>query len=55
LPCAQVAANYTTLPQFFVQNGYKTQGMGKIFHPGHASGAGVFGGCGRLIESQCQS
>ena len=35
--------NVTTLPQFFKQHGYRTAGHGKIFHPGHASGAGVFG------------
>ncbi|XP_065194417.1 ulvan-active sulfatase-like [Sycon ciliatum] len=34
--------NVTTLPQFFKQQGYKTAGHGKIYHPGHASGAGVF-------------
>ena len=33
----EVAANYTTIPEFFLQNGFKTQGMGKIFHPGHAA------------------
>eukprot|EP01062_Namystynia_karyoxenos_P026725 TRINITY_DN2067_c0_g6_i1.p2 TRINITY_DN2067_c0_g6~~TRINITY_DN2067_c0_g6_i1.p2 ORF type:complete len:539 (+),score=189.91 TRINITY_DN2067_c0_g6_i1:99-1715(+) len=33
-----VAANYTTIPQYFKQQGYYTVGMGKIFHPGHASG-----------------
>jgi len=26
--------NFTTLPQYFKQNGYKSIGMGKIFHPG---------------------
>ena len=31
-----VAANYTTIPEFFRLNGYTTVGMGKIFHPGHA-------------------
>ena len=31
--------NFTTIPQYFKQNGYHTVGMGKIFHPGHkASG-----------------
>lgn len=39
-----VAANYTTLPEHFLNNGYVTVGMGKIFHPGHASGAGLPGG-----------
>lgn len=33
-----VAGNYTTIPEWFKSNGYKTIGMGKIFHPGHASG-----------------
>ena len=36
-----VAGNYTTLPEWFKSNGFKTIGMGKIFHPGHASGAGA--------------
>jgi len=26
--------NFTTLPQYFKENGYSTAGMGKIFHPG---------------------
>jgi len=38
-----VGANYTTIPEHFTNNGYKTIGMGKIFHPGHASGANVYG------------
>ncbi|XP_071099231.1 iduronate 2-sulfatase-like [Haliotis cracherodii] len=29
--------NFTTIPQFFKDNGYNTIGMGKIFHPGIAS------------------
>ena len=29
--------NFTTIPQFFKENGYITQGMGKIFHPGSSS------------------
>jgi len=33
-----VGANYTTIPEHFMRSGYKTIGMGKIFHPGHASG-----------------
>ena len=33
----QVGGNYTTIPQYFKQNGYNTVGMGKIFHPGIAS------------------
>jgi arylsulfatase A-like enzyme len=28
-----VAANYTTIPQWFKQHGYTSIGMGKIFHP----------------------
>ncbi|KAK7097561.1 iduronate 2-sulfatase-like [Littorina saxatilis] len=34
----KVAGNYTTLPQHFKENGYITQSVGKIFHPGSASG-----------------
>jgi len=41
-----VAANYTTIPQWFRMNGYNTIGMGKIFHPGHASGASPNGNPG---------
>ena len=33
-----VAGNFTTIPQYFKNHGYKSIGMGKIFHPGHASG-----------------
>ncbi|KAK6171255.1 hypothetical protein SNE40_019482 [Patella caerulea] len=33
-----VGGNYTTIPEFFKNNGYRTIGMGKIFHPGPASG-----------------
>eukprot|EP01060_Flectonema_neradi_P011255 TRINITY_DN18357_c0_g1_i1.p1 TRINITY_DN18357_c0_g1~~TRINITY_DN18357_c0_g1_i1.p1 ORF type:complete len:538 (+),score=109.66 TRINITY_DN18357_c0_g1_i1:54-1667(+) len=34
-----VAANYTTIPEYFKdQHDFLTVGMGKIFHPGHASG-----------------
>ena len=29
--------NFTTIPQFFKEQGYLTQGMGKIFHPGRSS------------------
>ena len=32
-----VGGNYTTIPEYFKQNGYKSIGMGKVFHPGHAS------------------
>ena len=30
--------NFTTIPQYFKENGYTTVGIGKIFHPGSASG-----------------
>lgn len=30
--------NFTTLPQYFKQEGYATKGIGKIFHHGRASG-----------------
>ena len=33
-----VGGNFTTIPQYFKENGYITAGMGKIFHPGKASG-----------------
>lgn len=33
-----VGGNYTTIPQLFKERGYLTIGMGKIFHPGTASG-----------------
>ena len=33
-----VGGNFTTIPQYFKENGYTTAGMGKIFHPGGASG-----------------
>jgi iduronate 2-sulfatase len=29
--------NAVTLPQYFKQNGYRTEGMGKIFHYGHGN------------------
>ena len=32
-----VGGNYTTIPEYFKMNGYNSVGMGKIFHPGHAS------------------
>nr|XP_019563392.2 iduronate 2-sulfatase [Aedes albopictus] len=31
------AGNFTTLPQYFKQNGYLTKSIGKIFHPGISS------------------
>ncbi|XP_075972630.1 iduronate 2-sulfatase [Anticarsia gemmatalis] len=31
------AGNFTTLPQFFKENGYDTYSVGKIFHPGISS------------------
>jgi iduronate 2-sulfatase len=34
----KVGGNYTTIPQYFKEQGYLTAGMGKIFHPGEASG-----------------
>jgi iduronate 2-sulfatase len=43
-----VGCNVTTLPQAFKRAGYAVAGGGKIFHPGHASGAGDYpggGGC----------
>ncbi|KAL4239664.1 hypothetical protein ACF0H5_000470 [Mactra antiquata] len=33
----KVGGNFTTLPEYFKQNGYSTIGMGKIFHPGKAA------------------
>ena len=33
-----VGGNFTTLPQYFKENGYTTKGIGKVFHPGVASG-----------------
>ena len=41
-----VSGNYTTIPQLFRQHGYSTQGQGKIFHCGHASGASAADHCG---------
>eukprot|EP00729_Bicosta_minor_P006023 gene6023-24148_t len=35
-----VGGNFTTIPELFRNHGYITTGMGKIFHPGHASGSG---------------
>ena len=34
----KVGGNFTTIPQYFKEKGYATAGMGKIFHPGQASG-----------------
>ena len=34
----RVGGNFTTIPQYFKEHGYVTTGMGKIFHPGVASG-----------------
>jgi hypothetical protein len=33
-----VAGNFTTLPQYFKENGYHTKTIGKIFHPGKCVG-----------------
>lgn len=33
----QNIGNYTTLPQLFKENGYKTYSVGKVFHPGASS------------------
>lgn len=32
-----VAGNFTTLPEYFKQNGYFTYSIGKVFHPGSSS------------------
>ena len=34
----KVGGNFTTIPQYFKEHGYVSAGMGKIFHPGKASG-----------------
>lgn len=33
----EAGGNFTTIPQFFKEHGYITQGIGKIFHPGRSS------------------
>ncbi|XP_055631229.1 iduronate 2-sulfatase [Toxorhynchites rutilus septentrionalis] len=33
----EFASNFTTIPQYFKQNGYITHSIGKIFHPGVSS------------------
>lgn len=33
-----VSSNFTSIPQYFKEKGYYTVGMGKIYHPGTASG-----------------
>ncbi len=33
-----ITANFTTLPEYFKNNGYLTAGLGKVFHMGAASG-----------------
>jgi len=33
-----ITGNFTTIPQFFRRKGYRTTGIGKIFHEGSASG-----------------
>ena len=30
----QVGGNFTTIPQFFKERGYRTAGLGKVFHDG---------------------
>lgn len=34
-----VSGDFTTIPQLFKDRGYYSVGMGKLFHPGYASGA----------------
>jgi len=34
-----VSTNFTSIPQYFLEKDYYTVGMGKIYHPGTASGA----------------
>ena len=35
----EAGGNYTTIPQFFKEDGYLTVGMGKIYHPGPTTGS----------------
>ena len=34
----EVGGNFTTIPQFFKEHGYRTLGAGKVFHPGEENG-----------------
>ncbi|CAH1787732.1 unnamed protein product [Owenia fusiformis] len=34
----KTAGNFTTIPQYFKENGYESVGMGKVFHTGGCSG-----------------
>ena len=36
-----VSGNFTSAPQWFREQGFRTIGLGKVFHPGHASGLNV--------------
>jgi len=45
--------NVTTLPEAFRLAGHVTRGAGKIFHPGHASGAGEYKGCAGACGCGC--
>lgn len=33
----KTVGNFTTIPQYFKQNGYETMSIGKVFHPGASS------------------
>ena len=54
-----VGGNFTTIPEIFKLNGYRTIGGGKIFHPGHASGSGspncTYAAFGRAVFRLWQS
>jgi len=39
-----IAGNYTTIPEYFKDQGYYTVGMGKVFHDGPASGGNTIWG-----------